>query len=838
MTRRGSSLSQGSRDSAHLFPGVGQSVDRSAKNQHITAFFKPALRTDSCKLELSQAEDGCLKKLSSAKRQKRLPVKSPNRSPIMEAFLQRGKSEKLSALIGKHNCDGTISEGDSSNLDDRHVVSKRRLFSNDVPNTENKRRDEENKSELFNHCKFFEQNNGCSGGDVSKPKIHFFTSEAKGQARCLSLEHEGSVSPEKGKENILLITRGLCSLVKENESTGTVLLVESTSQSLSSDSSKACEDMEAESIPSQEPSSSSSFSESDSSFESFSFSTKRPKRLKTKFRKRSSSSDEEALMSLENYLKPKPTALPSTPQQPLPSTSPFSSPMTPFLNNNCIAATPEQYANSLSRLVKEKKESERVKEIEKKLQEDIEKGQSMQFLDTECDTDEGDIEDEHREFLQKYSIDLNGIPDQPPGEEIFHLDKSGLIFNHHTLDLRNSEYSAQSSEENVIFRCGAENQFILATEGFLSFLYRYKTCPVVLMKWMFQIVAVHPSYTIGIKLLNTLIKITSNNLSNSKQNEAPWMPSLLDVATVFMNMGVDFDMLFPLPHLQPVFCCDDLVPAVPLSLRLGNNKNGPTQAFTTVPEMQMTNVIKYLGYCTAVYPEIFSDQDTLLLIVLLLKIHLETQLKSSPIVDLHVLVGNLLHNFRDWEIKMPELSLALRDISTHHHNYVKIVQLVPSTESRGRQLRGHLSLAFISKLLNENCPDIPLDYSAQMSLLCQCLSKMKPSALIRKMQSYNEESTQHNLDQEGYYLTYSLLTLVNAASSSDEGVSVQRTYLLKLCAALEKHIKCDIREDARYYYRTKVKDLVARIYGKWQEILHCSRPHQVKYNAHKCIILF
>ncbi|OCT71665.1 SMC5-SMC6 complex localization factor protein 2-like [Xenopus laevis] len=985
MTRRVPSLSQGcSQDSAHSFPREGQSSDR---NQQITDFFKPSLRTDRCTLELSQSEgivnarygnnfsgDGSLKKRSSAKRQKKLSVQSPSKSPIMEAFLRKGMNEKLCSVSNfqakcekcgtsllpmvvvqklslyanlnvyvedkeetwqqvksaetkgtkyhcvsvkvsspfkinksfsdvcymprpnpetwpaqkerasvaskcqlvqdkhwkrrevkkevkqanqqrfspvsvsdlsfqlkgsshrltsaiKHDCDKPLSEGESSNVYKRHV-SKRRLYLLNDPNTEStcglEMRDLENKLEPFSHSFSFnshEQSISCPGDEVSKPKAPFFTSETKGfQARCFSQGHEGSLFQDQGKENVFFINRkDPCLLAKENES------IQSTSQSIGSNGSKECEDVETESLPSLELSSNSSISESDhsDSFENFS-STKRPKRVKKKVRKRNSSSDEDALMPLEEIFRTKSKTLPSTPQHPLPTTSTVSSPLTPFQNKNFIAATPEQYANSLTRLVKEKKESERIGEIEKKLQEEIEKGQGMLFLHTECDTDEGDIEDEHREFVQKYSIDLNGIPDQPPGEEIFHLDESGLIFNHHTLDLRNSEYCIQSSEENLIFCCEAENQLMLATEGFLSFLYQFKTCPVVLMKWMFQIVAAHPSYPISIKILNTLIKITNNNLSNSGQNKTPWMPSLLDVATVFLNMGVNFQTLFPLPHLQPLFCCDDLVPAIQVSLRLDKNSNGPAQAFTVVPEMQMTNVIKFLGYCTAVCPEIFSDQDTLLLVVLLLKIYLEKQLRDSPVVDLHVLVGNLLHNFRDWEIKMPELSLALSEISAHHHNYVRIVQVLPTTESRGRQLRGHLSLVFIAKLLGENYPNTPLDYSSQMSLLCQCLSKMKPSALIRKMQSNNEESAQLNLDQEAYYLTFSLLTLVNAASSSDESVSVQRTFLLKLCAALEKHIKCDIREDARYYYKTKVKDLVARIYGKWQEILHCSRPHQGK----------
>eukprot|EP00062_Callorhinchus_milii_P026475 gi/632988622/ref/XP_007883212.1/ PREDICTED: protein FAM178A-like [Callorhinchus milii] len=55
-----------------------------------------------------------------------------------------------------------------------------------------------------------------------------------------------------------------------------------------------------------------------------------------------------------------------------------------------------------------------------------------------------------------------------------------------------------------------------------------------------------------------------------------------------------------------------------------------------------------------------------------------------------------------------------------------------------------------------------------------------------------------------------------------------QNHLIQLCTQIEKHIKCDIREDPKLLYRSKVKDLEARTYVKWQELLQRSRPLQGK----------
>ncbi|XP_043911557.1 SMC5-SMC6 complex localization factor protein 2-like [Protopterus annectens] len=52
--------------------------------------------------------------------------------------------------------------------------------------------------------------------------------------------------------------------------------------------------------------------------------------------------------------------------------------------------------------------------------------------------------------------------------------------------------------------------------------------------------------------------------------------------------------------------------------------------------------------------------------------------------------------------------------------------------------------------------------------------------------------------------------------------------LVHLCCDLEKHVKGDIREDPRLLYRSKVKDLVARLHAKWQDVTQRCRSLQGK----------
>ncbi|NXX54205.1 SLF2 protein, partial [Scopus umbretta] len=110
------------------------------------------------------------------------------------------------------------------------------------------------------------------------------------------------------------------------------------------------------------------------------------------------------------------------------------------------------YVNSLEHLLKEKEESKRVDELEKRLQEDIQGGEtdSSDGDDEEHASGDEDLSEEHRAFIKRFSIIAHAIPDYHPGEDIFDLSTSGKIFNRHNLDLRNFHFIPQNPIEKLL----------------------------------------------------------------------------------------------------------------------------------------------------------------------------------------------------------------------------------------------------------------------------------------------------------------------------------------------------------------------------------------------------
>ncbi|XP_059676954.1 SMC5-SMC6 complex localization factor protein 2 [Gavia stellata] len=497
------------------------------------------------------------------------------------------------------------------------------------------------------------------------------------------------------------------------------------------------------------------------------------------------------------------------------------------------------YVNSLEHLLKEKEESKRVDELEKRLQEDMQgrETDSSNGEDEEDASGDEDLSEEHRAFIKRFSVIAHAIPDYHPGEDIFDLSTSGKIFNQHNLDMRNFHFVPQNPIEKLLLSSGVTQQLSLAINGFVSSAYSCILCPIPILKWLFQMMSVHPDYCVSTQILDRLMEITLKNASISDEQSKPWIPSLADVSAVFVNMGVAFRSLFPLQHLQPNFNECDILSQMQETVSKQQTRGdliSASPAFSSLPENNLINVIKFLGFCTTVIQGGYTDQEILLLLLLLFKISLEKQLKQIPLIDFQCLFIKLLISVKDWDTKMPELCLAVSELSSHHHNLLWLVQLVPSWIIRGREVRRRLSLVIISKLLNKKHIEIPDDSDKQMSLLHQFLVYMKPSNLLKKMregleqQNADGDHLHTELEQEAYYLIYVLLHLVSEASFFDVVNSNQRQHLLKLCGALDKHIKCDIREDARLFYRTKVKDLVARIYGKWQDMIQTTRPTQGK----------
>ncbi|XP_032207858.1 protein FAM178B isoform X12 [Mustela erminea] len=123
---------------------------------------------------------------------------------------------------------------------------------------------------------------------------------------------------------------------------------------------------------------------------------------------------------------------------------------------------------------------------------------------------------------------------------------------------------------------------------------------------------------------------------------------------------------------------------------------------------------------------------------------------------------------------------------------------------------------------------------AQLFLLSQLLSLMRPSSLRQHLGSVTlppgqeqQPKASAELDHKACYLCHSLLTLAGVVVSCQDITPDQWGELQLLCMQLDRHISTHIRESPQAMHRTRLKDLAAQTYIRWQELLaHCQPQAQ------------
>ncbi|XP_035387738.1 SMC5-SMC6 complex localization factor protein 2 isoform X2 [Electrophorus electricus] len=540
----------------------------------------------------------------------------------------------------------------------------------------------------------------------------------------------------------------------------------------------------------------------------------------------SNSSEEEKLLSLQEILE-RSAHVPATPEK-----GAFSEPSTPLPKAPAedVKKKPTSYKNTLEQMLIEKKQDQKSKELEMQLLEACK--EDLLKLEEENENLEDALSHEQRQFLDRFSVPSCAIRDLHPGEDIFTLANFGRIFNHQSLDLRQIGVTPTNRAQQTLLQAHPEQVLLLLSAGLLRRAYCSSPCHSQVTRWLFQMMSVHPHGIACAQILQamTTIALTAAQqiVEKSSKMFEVWVPSIQDIGLVFLNMGVPFVSLFPLDAPQPPFTEGDLLESIqihPDGARTENKRD-------SFPEHNFENIIKYLALCAALCPRAYTDEELLLLVTVVCRVSLETSLQLFPTGDISCLLQHILNNMTNWETMLPQLCQAITDLTDDHHNLRRLVQLLPH-ERRGKQLRRHLSVSVISKLLNHRCTYLPSSTEFELSALRCYLPRMRPSTLLKgimaaKKEQQDVEDCTTTPDQQAYYLCYSLLALTNEASNFEFLPSAQRNELQLLSAELEKHIKCDIRESEKMLYRSKVKDFVARIYTRWQVLLQRSRPQEGK----------
>ncbi|XP_034040252.1 LOW QUALITY PROTEIN: SMC5-SMC6 complex localization factor protein 2 [Thalassophryne amazonica] len=559
-------------------------------------------------------------------------------------------------------------------------------------------------------------------------------------------------------------------------------------------------------------------------------------------RENSQSSEEEQLLSLQEMMESI-TKSPKTPEK-----GDFSEPSTPGTISYkskpqplCSTIKPGVYKNSLDQMLKDINTNKRVKEFETELRSACD---AALLIISECENTDDNLEDsistEHQEFLKHYLLQSSGFREIPPGEMVFNLEKFGRIFNQHTLELRQCTVNPQTvAQKTLVWSSPAQLQLYVSIGLFQEAYNSCFPCPTQVTRFLFRMMSVHNERLMSAKILQILCDIACVAACQRVKNGSPefkvWVPSLADVTLVLMNMGVSFVTLFPSEDMQPPFTEADLLDYVIVKSE-SPSSNKEQRAF---PTHNCDNVFKYLAHCMGLCPKAFSDDELLLLLTVTTMVGLDTRLILGSSKNLHFLQHEMVKNIRCWDTVWPRICLALTEMTDDHHNMRHLVQLLPDNK-RGKQLRRNLSLSMISKLLDGTCTYRPTGKELQISDLRRYLPRMKPSSLqqvlfnstIKTKTKEDDEDDKTTLDQQAYYLCYSLLTLTNEATRFKLFPANQQEELHFLCAELEAYIKSDIRESEKCLYRSKVKDLEARIYTKWQTVLTRTRPPHDKLYHH------
>ncbi|XP_044516974.1 protein FAM178B [Gracilinanus agilis] len=445
--------------------------------------------------------------------------------------------------------------------------------------------------------------------------------------------------------------------------------------------------------------------------------------------------------------------------------------------------------------------------------------------------DYGILTPEHRLLVEKFCVKLYMIPTLHPGEVVF------LSQNHLPCTLDCTNLVPQNSLEELFFSSTFAQQISFLNRGLLGYLYlQTPSCPVPVLQWLFQLLAWPIETSAG--AFHVLWNLSMDGISRRAggDNTFVWCPKLQEIILTFQSLGARGSNLYLKASLQPMPSVHDRrVSEAADGMNLTEQEGSAPE---TELETNLSYICKFLTLCVMAQPGAYTDGELLNLMYLICRASLDRQLRLLPSTDLQQLLLMLLEDIKDWSEKLPELCCMLSWVSDHHHNLLAAVQLVLDVTTRGRQLRGQLSLVIIARLLGQT-EILPLwKERAQLSLLCHLLGLMKPSSLgqyltisspaLQNQKQQLEVNTE--LDQEVCYLCHTLLTLAGMVVSSQSITTDKWGELQQLCVQLERQVTTHIHESPQAMYRTKLKDLAAQIYIRWQELLTQCRPQDQYYN--------
>ncbi|XP_040984180.1 protein FAM178B [Aquila chrysaetos chrysaetos] len=463
-----------------------------------------------------------------------------------------------------------------------------------------------------------------------------------------------------------------------------------------------------------------------------------------------------------------------------------------------VCPQPDPLANSLDSLIREKREQSQAAMLQA--------GLAGVHVDdasaSESPDEDTQLPEEYRDLLAHFTTKPRFIPAVHPGEPVFCAHPAPAP----TLDTQGLQ--PQSVLEGFFLCNSPACQAAFVRNGGLSLLYRCApTCPLPVLRWLFQLMTLCPDMTNASQALWEIWLSTGGE---------PWCPTVQEIGWAFTRLGADLSPLYRQRLLPPELCPTERRNLDP---SCSPRQASPDATSTLALVTQLGDICKFLALCVVTQPCRYADSARLALITLLSFLGLDRALRCQPLPELQHLLHCLLEGIRDWQEQLPALCLSLCQLSRHHHNLVALLRLLPDLTSRGRELRRHLSLHAMARLLREPPGTVPPpEAHAELQALGRFLVLAQPDTLRRLVLAGGLEEPE-DADQEACYLSYSLLLLASNVVGSEHPPAEQRGHLEQLCAQLDRHFGRGLREGSGLLFRTQLKGLAALLYVKWQEML-------------------
>ncbi|KAF7219994.1 SMC5-SMC6 complex localization factor protein 2-like, partial [Nothobranchius furzeri] len=515
----------------------------------------------------------------------------------------------------------------------------------------------------------------------------------------------------------------------------------------------------------------------------------------------SDGSEEEELVSFQEIME-RVTKVPDTPEK-----EAFSEPSTPGLRSSQSKTVQPSstkavvYKNSLDQMLKEFDDNKRAKEIEAELLTAC-NGGLLKLAEFEESEENQDVSSEQQEFLQRYSLMSAAIREVPPGEMVFNLEKFGQIFNEQTLQLRQCMVNPQGTAQKTLLWSSPAQLRLHLNIGLFQESYNCNSpCPTQVSCFLFKVGSAHCCIMLFAGFLK--VKVEIQTLVSIKIYSVQGFPQKMGVGvggcTRSPAVSHQYQLMEGSSFVAPFVSADTV----------GSGRGSGRFWDTSISAVHIVRDRKPHSFSVK-SPVIFKIKFN---VAMLYRIYISSCDRTALFTTSF---------FR--EVQRCDSSCVLADMFRFINVIFSQLHLIIPFLISYRNLRQHLSMSFISKLLDGTSIYRPPSEGFQLADLRPYLPRMRPSVLFCVMNQKDKEGDTVTLDQQAYYLCYSLLTLMNEASNFHIFPQNQKAQLLALSNELETHVKCYIRESAKCLYRSKVKDLLARIYTKWQMLLQKIRP--------------